>query len=327
MTLDSVVTDHARKPVSGLQRQDFTLLDNQNPQAIVSFRASDVQEADTPVEAIVVVDALNTPYQGAAYQQKQLADFLRQNGGKLPMPFSVVVLTEKESTTAGPSLDGVALADGLSSKKMGLRVFSNAQGSSGEVEQAQRSLETLEGLVSAGTARPGRKFLIWLGPAWPLASRSDVQLSRKDRASIFSTIVALSAALRQAHMTLYNIDPLEGHTGSGQRIVVDTSSTDYLANDTLDYQSFVKGLDSAQRVQNANLAFQVLSVQSGGQVFNGMNGIAESMGRCLNDATNYYTITFVSPAGSHPDEYHKLQLKIDKSGLTARTRTGYYAQP
>jgi hypothetical protein len=28
-----------------------------------------------------------------------------------------------------------------------------------------------------------------------------------------------------------------------------------------------------------------------------------------------------------PDEYHQLQIKLAKPGLTARTRQGYYAQP
>jgi hypothetical protein len=29
----------------------------------------------------------------------------------------------------------------------------------------------------------------------------------------------------------------------------------------------------------------------------------------------------------HPDEYHQLQIKLAKPGLTARTRTGYYSEP
>lgn len=37
--LDVVVTDKAGKPVTGLQAQDFTLLDNKNPQKIVYFKA------------------------------------------------------------------------------------------------------------------------------------------------------------------------------------------------------------------------------------------------------------------------------------------------
>src|ERR1035441_10078580 len=39
MTLDVVVTDKSGKPVSGLAQKDFTLLDNKQPQKIVSFQA------------------------------------------------------------------------------------------------------------------------------------------------------------------------------------------------------------------------------------------------------------------------------------------------
>ena len=39
MTLDVVVTDKSGRPLPGLQQQDFTLLDNKQPQKIVSFHA------------------------------------------------------------------------------------------------------------------------------------------------------------------------------------------------------------------------------------------------------------------------------------------------
>ena len=47
---------------------------------------------------------------------------------------------------------------------------------------------------------------------------------------------------------------------------------------------------------------------------------------CVADAKAYYTLSFAAAAADHPNEYHNLQIKIDKPGLTARTRTGYYAQ-
>jgi hypothetical protein len=70
----------------------------------------------------------------------------------------------------------------------------------------------------------------------------------------------------------------------------------------------------------------VLAAQSGGQVLNSSNDIARSIAGCVVDATAFYTLTFDSPPADHPDEYHSLQVKIGKSGLTAHTRTGYYAQ-
>ena len=39
--LDVIVTPKSGPPVSGLQRQDFTLLDNKVPQTITSFQAVD----------------------------------------------------------------------------------------------------------------------------------------------------------------------------------------------------------------------------------------------------------------------------------------------
>jgi hypothetical protein len=29
----------------------------------------------------------------------------------------------------------------------------------------------------------------------------------------------------------------------------------------------------------------------------------------------------------HADEYHELEVKVDKPGMKARTNTGYYAEP
>src|ERR1035438_2813116 len=64
VTLDVVVMDKHGTPVFGLQQADFTLLDDKQPQAILSFEAhggaSTAQQ--TPVQVVLVVDALNLGY-------------------------------------------------------------------------------------------------------------------------------------------------------------------------------------------------------------------------------------------------------------------------
>jgi hypothetical protein len=45
------------------------------------------------------------------------------------------------------------------------------------------------------------------------------------------------------------------------------------------------------------------------------------------DAGAYYTLSFDPPRAEHADEYHDLEVKIDKSGLKPRTNTGYYYEP
>ena len=79
LTLDVVVTDHAGKPVPGLQQQDFTLLDNRSRRRFILSASPKTPGApDTSTDALILVDAVNTSLQGAAYQREELTKFLRR---------------------------------------------------------------------------------------------------------------------------------------------------------------------------------------------------------------------------------------------------------
>src|SRR5277367_2788260 len=90
ISLDVVVTDKSGNPVPGLQLQDFTLLDDKQPQTIRSFHAIDetTQAADAPQEVFFLVDAVNTSFQSTSLERQQLEKFLRQDGGHLSIPMS-----------------------------------------------------------------------------------------------------------------------------------------------------------------------------------------------------------------------------------------------
>src|ERR1700744_4709933 len=47
LVLDVVVTDKSGKTVKGLEQKDFTVLDNGNPQTVLSFRSSGDDEQAT----------------------------------------------------------------------------------------------------------------------------------------------------------------------------------------------------------------------------------------------------------------------------------------
>jgi VWFA-related protein len=311
--LDVVVTDHSGKPVAGLQQQDFTVLDNKQPRTISSFRAvaRTSNPNDLSEQSIVLVDAVNAPYDAIAYQRQQLDRFLRQGGGELPLPMSLSVLTDKSESQPVATRDGTTLANALDSDQSGLRAINQAQGFYGGVERFQISLEALDRLVAGEAAQPGRKLVIWLGLGWPLLSGPEVTVVQKDQERLFSTIVRLSTALRQARVTLYNVDR-PGMTAA-------LSQSFY-------YENFLKGVGSAKKVQYGNLGLQVLAVQSGGRVLNTSNDLSSSIAACLADAQVFYTFAIDPPAANYPNEYHSLQVKMNQPRLTARTRTGYYAQ-
>jgi len=314
ITLDVVVTDHSGKPVPGLQQQDFTVLDNKQPRTISSFSA--VVETGIPddrsQQAVVLVDAINTPFNAVAFQREQLDRFLRQGGGELPLPMSLSVLTDTSESQPVATRDGNTLAGSLNSSQSGLRAINRAQGFYGGRERLQISLGALDRLAFYEATRPGRKLVIWLGPGWPLLEAPGLEPGTRDQEWLFRNIVRLSTAMREARVTIYNVDQ-PGMTES-------LSQTFY-------YENFLKGVDSAKKVQNGNLALQVLAVQSGGRVLNTSNDVGNSIATCLADAKVFYTLSFDAPVGNYPNEYHSLQVKVGKPGLTARTRTGYYAQP
>jgi hypothetical protein len=89
----------------------------------------------------------------------------------------------------------------------------------------------------------------------------------------------------------------------------------------------MKGVESAKQADAGNLSLQVLAEQSGGQAIGPTGDIYAGIARCVADANAYYELSFDSAKADRVDVYHGLQITLDKPGLTARTNTGYYAQP
>jgi len=314
ITLDVVVTEKSGAPVLDLQQKDFTLLDNKQPQPILSFRGPSANQ-DPPTEVIVLLDEVNTAYHDVATETIQAEKFLNQYHGKLPVPTSLAFFTDKGVTGAansqGPTQSAETLIAELHANRTPLRFIGRSEGVYGAGDRVDLSLRTLEQLTAYEAQRPGRKLLIWISPGWPLLSGPRQDLSEKNEQSIFSTIVGISASLRKAGVTLYSIDPLG--TADGLR--------------TFYWQQFSKGVKKPSQVQIGNLALQVLADQSGGLVLNSSNDVAGELARCVSDANNYYQLTFNAQPGDGPDDYHSIEVKVDRPKVTVRTRTGYYAQP
>ena len=72
---------------------------------------------------------------------------------------------------------------------------------------------------------------------------------------------------------------------------------------------------------------KVLAVESGGLVLDRSDDLAGQIESCAREARVFYTLSFNPSHADYADEYHSLQVRIDRPGLTARTKTGYYDQP
>ncbi len=310
VSLDVVVTAKSGPPVGDLQQADFRILDNKAPRPIVSFRA--VTATQGPIHIFVVMDAVNSPFQRLAYVRQQIDKFLHANGGRLAQPVSLAFFTDK-GTEVGQNFttDGNQLSEVLEHYESGLRsIHRSSQWEAND--RFQLSLNALGGLVAQAAKLPGRKLIFWVSPGWPLLAGPGVHLDGKQTNQIFSTIVGVSTQLRQAGVTLYAVDPLGAAEGVGRQFY---------------YEDFLKGVSKPGQVSLGDLSLQVLAQQSGGFALHGDNDISALLEKCMLDAGAYYELSFDVPPADHRDEYHSLEVQVMKPGLTARTRTGYYAQP
>jgi hypothetical protein len=136
-----------------------------------------------------------------------------------------------------------------------------------------------------------------------------MQISWSVQQQLFKSIVDFSTELRQAQITLYSV----------RQGMTDTNT--YL------YEGYLKGVKKTGLASMANLDLKVLAVQSGGLAIPPSNYLTPEIVRCVEDASAFYTISFVPPHANGPDEYHQLKVQVGRPGMTARTNSGYYDQP
>ena len=313
VTLDIQATDLAGKPVGGLNAGDFTLLDQGEARPLTSLH--EINGPDSrPVEAVLVVDAMNSIFEDVGFIRDGVDSFLRRDAGHLPLPVSIVFVADTGVKVIKASTDGVGLANDFKKLQTPNKVLGSAQGIGGAMDRAQRSLHALQMLSAYEVTKPGRKLVIWLGPGWPLlAGARSGSPSKENQNRYYGSIVDITTAVRRAHMTLYSVAPLNLSHGDPQSAFL--------------FQSYLKGVTSPAQADSPQLGVQVLAIHSGGLALYKSGDLVSQIGRCLADANGYYEATFDAAAGEPLGQYRALEMRVSRPGITVRTNTAYYAGP
>jgi VWFA-related protein len=338
IALNVEVRDAAGSPITGLNAEDFTLMQDQQPRSIVTFRAVNGETAPVPPQVMLLLDAVNNSSRDLANDRKGVETFLRQSPATLAYPTSIAVLSEAE-IRSGPltrdrdallgeledlsgRLHPIACASDVNPNDRTLRAVwmpgtVSGVDSSKELnclnERFITSISALTRFAKLQIDIPGRVILIWMGSGWPLLNNKQF---RPDDASVkvgfFGNLVQVSTALREAQITLDVLLP-----SSLSRVAESRDEHD---------DAFFNGVPNQDEVTAASLGVQALAHQSGGQVLIGAKNISGGIAACMADAQSYYELTFDSAPAAQFGEYHSLQVKVDKPGVTVRTNTVYYAE-
>jgi VWFA-related protein len=340
MILNVLAVDDSNMPATGLKPQDFVLMDNGRPQELASFREVNGEQGIVQPHIILILDAVNNTSRSVAFEIKEIGKYLAMNQGRLVYPTSIATLTSSGFNTSPTSVDGSVLVQESKTLFKDIRpyecknssnVAAHASPLSGHGDMnigasVQKtddgnclnqkftlSLTALGHLASAQKDVPGRVILIWIGPGWPLLTGPEFSPDTAEiKANFFDHIVQLSRSLREAQVTVDAV-----------------SSPDMFRKPELQsspVKSLAEGPLTDKQATARDLALQAIATQSGGRTLESKS-IAEEIARCVADVQAYYALSFDSIPSAQPDEYHSLQVKVNKPGVTVFTNSLYYAEP
>jgi hypothetical protein len=362
--LTVVVRDAAGQPIAGLGRDDLTVLDNGQRQKTIAFLPSAGLQASSPEASVVVLlDTLALPDKLVSEERQQVLAFLRADGGRLAYPVTVYTLEDAGFfLTAQQSRYGNAVADAVEANKKQDPLFVPPMPNAGLLMRTAdpnflqfppgTGMRALATIAAAEDRVPGRKILLWVGPGLrgtgtgvypdkeyrrlldPKREVTEVytpsDVAKPDvQQDVFGEAYWFLTLWRQAGITLdvfsvgerdwafRYVEAIPGEKGTGQWMRVVNA-----------WKPFQEPPIAPAHVRWMNLYKKVLALESGGSVLKESDrGIAQQMAECVRDAATYYTLTFDPPAASQADEYHTLEVKVRRPGLTAETVRGYYDEP
>ena len=332
------VTDSSGKPITGLKAEDLSLLDNQKPTRTASFREFEGPAGTANAHALLVLDAINDGGSSIGRVKKDLEKYLARDHGPLPFPITLVFASGAGETESQPSTDRSAIDKQLAefarlpreaacdqahfiegSRMGGQAMGSQSPGNNSAEERAhcmmlhfKESVNALRSLIASQNNIRGRAILIWTGPGWPLLAEFGTQ-SEAQRGNYRDVLVELTTNLREAQVTLDAVSWGDFETPKNVRkpIVSVTASAP----------------STPEEIAEVTMALPVLARQNAGQAFAKVKNFADAMDRFLADANDFYVLSFDSTPAPAADEFHSIDVKVDRPGVKVRSASSYYAQP
>lgn len=347
VVLDVTVTDAKGHFVSGLDKSQFTILEDRTPQAIQSFETSelhampaasagkmlvsssrDLERIGNAPLNIIVLDERNTPFGDVAYALQMVERYLLAQPEVLPSPTLFVSTSALNRFTVlhDYTQSRAELVEVLRKQRNEGDVTAINTHSEARIDPTPAGLnEVVAPLVEiADSVRdlPGRKNIIWIG--YGFAPVSTEHLNKREAELVKTMLHDVTDRLLRARVTLNIIDP-EG-----------TISHDISQSDVVFQDQSARIIDSTALGSSASygsefgpysgaFSFDKFATASGGHIIKGRNDLDLQVAQTAQDGAQYYTLSYSPSSGMETSQdFRKIHVVMKDPKLVARTREGYF---
>lgn len=350
VVVDVVVRNKAGV-VTGLTKDDFTLLDKGKPQNIQAFTATPIRDAATQPSppsprvgtnrvtrggeavrsaTVILCDRLNTPANDQAYVRRQVLETLRSLKDTDIFAFyslgKTLVPVHDFTEDPGPLIHAATRMTAAPPQPAPSDPAEQAAQTA--LEQALVPMQDLDMIYRvAETARafqsitrhlsglPGRKAITWITRTFPLTFGADFNR----RSELEKELTAATVTLQEENIALYPINPGGVGRGFNDRVTPDTPIEGRLmpkANSSI-------AQDSGALSDNSTL--EEIAAATGGVAYYNINEITSKVREAMSDAELTYSLGYYPESKALDGKLHDLGIKAKSSGATLRFRKRYLA--
>jgi VWFA-related protein len=316
VVLDMVVTDAKGNLITDLRQQDFHVEEAGAPQDIQTFELAGAHTPDpqitidstadldhlaprSPVN-IILLDEFNTRFEDMAFARYSLKKYLEKQPAKLTSPTILIAVSlEKFTVLRDYTQNKDEILNALESH-FAAYPWQMQQGA-WVGERYATAFVTLRRVAEAVMGHSGHKNVIWIGRGFP--SFNFARFTPETQDHIESSVRSCVNILRNARITLYTVDP------AGVMVNPNEYGGGPFGNDPF----------------GGNYQFNVLARETGGAALYGRNDVDAEIDTAIRDGAGFYTLTYrPNNPTSEPKKFRRIEVTVDRPGLTVTTRKGYY---
>ncbi len=356
-----IVHDRGGKPVEGLTKEQFSVLDQGKAQAIVFFSEELGIQRDSQAVApqknvfsnreqtpgtsatVVLFDASNTDFNNSAFAHARVAKFLEavrpeDRVALYGLSNRLVVLHDftEDAAALKRALDQFRPAPSLTTAATTFKESiadghfaadeNNVNQRVSDVYMKARVLQTaaaMEAIANHLARVPGRKNLVWVSGSFPMSIGYFQKRLAGARPEKFSFAAEVERAARALSNAGVAIYPVDAHSLTALEGAYNAATTPKMG--PLALQNRVPVPAPAPVADRATM--ETLAEATGGRVFADTNDIAGAVRQAVDDSRFSYTIGYYPDHDQWNGEFREIKVRVKRPGVEVRSRSGYVAFP